>query len=116
MRLIRTALIGLSVLAGEAAIAGPVQTEQFYRTCTEAQTDNIFCLAYMEGIIAGLIYGDFTRKNGQSYCIPPSTSYAEALGISRQFIAKHPDFLSGTGNKDAAGIITLALVKAFPCQ
>src|SRR5262245_20388269 len=106
-------VLGLAGLIGSAH--AEISTELFYRTGTPGSLDDV-CLGYVIGVAAGLQYAKAAQANGQDYCLPPDVSYTQALLISRKFIEQHPELMSTPLGTDVTGMISLALVRAFPCR
>jgi hypothetical protein len=95
-----------------------ISASLFYQYCQvpPSKRDEVLCNAYVNGLIAGMMYGKNSIENGKTYCLPMAIDYTQATLIIRRFIENHPELLSTAVGQDIGATATAALTLAFVCR
>jgi len=94
-----------TILPGHAA--NGVDLEKSCGTQSRAFWSGTSCGNYVSGVIAGL-----SLSGHPGFCAPANFDPRQALPITRQFMANHPEQL----NNSEARVIQMAMQRTFPCN
>ncbi|WP_152036321.1 Rap1a/Tai family immunity protein [Bradyrhizobium ottawaense] len=116
MRL-RLAAVASLMLLYEPQRALALSGAELYQACNEKNDSagDLFCNAYMRGFLEGMTTGIGIREalGASAYCPPQEQAISVTQGrlIAKQYFRENPQKL----HTDAALILGLALIQAFPC-
>lgn len=109
MNIVGPIILAIGLLLSATASADDLSGVQLSEYCTnhDGNTKETLCVAYVHGLLDGLMMGSFGR-----YC-PPKDGVAVPQGrlIIEKFMRDHPEML----HKQAGVVAGVALATAFPC-
>lgn len=102
------------------SVVGPAQAldvfdtgDDLFARCTSSgpfqQQDRAYCIAYIDGIAADL---DVQGAPEPSVCIPLGVTKGQARDVVIDYLRRNPKSRSDP----AAGLIRIALMRAWPCH
>jgi hypothetical protein len=104
------------VLAGflvcePVAAADHLTGQELWNRCSgqPGSVDNVSCISWIEGLVAGLALGETA---GKQWCFPNGGTVGQARLIIEKVMRDHPELL----HEDALPIAAAALRAAFPCE
>jgi Rap1a immunity proteins len=108
-------LVSIHVKSGESNEPNAAAVLKSCLMSLRGSADDQNCMAYINGVVAGVLIDQIAREQGSPICLPngmPTSVAREKIeAFLRVIYSTHPDALLKNGN----AVVSLALMDAFPC-